>query len=176
MQAPEFLDWSRNQDAYLGLAEEWVQRAKAQGHPISHLIMERNAAQRWAMQYEFFRTWAQTRSVAVLEHETTTNKSDPTYGIWSTIPSAYQHGRMRLPGDRTTASRVYFEPLVQEITTYPDGATDDCVMSQWFGEYHLDHLIGTRMPTGRFHQDMPSWLSGRGLPPVVAKVAQLAQR
>jgi len=158
MGANEFLDYSRAQDAYIGIAEDWVSRSKTSGHPISHLIMEKNAAQRWAMQYEFFRNWARTRGVQVLEHETMANKTDPTFGVWNTLPAAYQYGRVRLPGDRATGARNAVWPLVSEVTTYPNGATDDCVMSQWFGEYNLQHLVHQRRPVSTIYADMPSWV------------------
>jgi hypothetical protein len=158
MGANEFLDYSQAQDAYIGIAEDWVTRSKTSGHPISHLIMEKNAAQRWAMQYEFFRNWARTRGVQVLEHETTNNKTDPTFGVWNTLPAAYQYGRVRLPGDRATGARQTVWPLVAEVTTYPNGATDDCVMSEWFGEYNLQHLVRHRRPVSTIYTDMPSWV------------------
>jgi len=158
MGANEFLDYSQAQDAYIGIAEDWVTRSKTSGHPINHLIMEKNAAQRWAMQYEFFRNWARTRGVQVLEHETTNNKTDPTFGVWNTLPAAYQYGRVRLPGDRATGARQTVWPLVAEVTTYPNGSTDDCVMSQWFGEYNLQHLVRHRRPVSTIYTDMPSWV------------------
>lgn len=158
MGANEFLDWSRDQSAYVGIAEDWVQRAKTQGFPISHLIMEKNAAQRWAMQYSFFVDWARSRGVQVIQHETTSNKSDPDYGIWATLPAIYRYGRVRLPGDRATQSPQDVYPLVQEVTAYPDGATDDCVMSQWFGEYNLQHLVASASKVSTIWSDMPSWM------------------
>lgn len=162
MGANEFLDWSRNRNAYLGLAEDWVQRAKRQGMPITWLVMERNAAQRWAMRYEFFRSWCQTRGVTPIEHETTSNKADDTLGVWATLPNAWRYNRIRLPGgDR--ASRLVVAPFVTEVTTYPGGATDDCVMSSWFGEYNLDDLIASvsaRTNDRPFYNDFPSAIFG----------------
>lgn len=157
MGANEFLDWSRSQQSYLGLAEEWVKAASGSGHPITHLIMEKNAAQRWAMQYEFFRDWARTRGVNVIQHETTSNKADPEFGLWATLPNVYRHGRVRLPGDTATRARLAVYPLVQEITTYPHGSTDDLTHSQWFGEYNLQHLVHLRRPIGTIYTDMPTW-------------------
>jgi hypothetical protein len=174
MGANEFLDRASD-GTYVGLAEDWVQRAKLQGYPIQWLIMEKNAAQRWAMQYSFFRDWARSRGLEIREHETTNNKTDPTYGIWATLPSAYRYNRVRLPGaDR--ASRLAVHPLVQEVTTYPGAATDDCVMSQWFGEYHLPNLISTRRTGARIYDDIPSWAGGPATDPITAKVAALAYR
>lgn len=175
MGANEFLDWSRDQDAYVGLAEEWVAASKAQGVPITAMVMEKNAAQRWAMQYEFFRTWSQTRGVAVLQHETMNNKSDPELGVWTTIPNAWRHSRVRLPGaDR--ASRLAVNPLVQEVCTYPGAATDDCVMSEWFGEYNLGDLIGGVLAqTNRqgFYQDQPTWLGGENVSFAARRIAEM---
>jgi hypothetical protein len=159
MGANEFLDRSAD-GTFKGLAEEWVQRSKEQGFPITYLIMERNAAQRWAMQYEFFRDWARTRGVSVIEHETTRNKTDPQYGIFATLPAQYRYGRVRLPGDKATRSPVSVQVLVNEVTTYPDANTDDCVMSQWFGEYHLQNIVAGASKVGTIYNDMPSWMSG----------------
>jgi hypothetical protein len=162
MGANEFLDWSRDQNAYIGLAEDWVAASKTQGVPITAMVMERNAAQRWAMQYEFFRTWSQTRGVQVLQHDTTNNKSDAELGVWATLPNSWRNGRRRLPGGDMT-SRLGVQPLVAEVTTYPDGATDDLVMSEWFGEYNLGDLIGqvnSRTNHLPFYSDYPTGMFG----------------
>jgi hypothetical protein len=157
MGANEFLDFSPAQDAFIGLAEDWVRDAKLAGFPISHVIIERNAAQRWAMQYEFFTNWARTRGVQVVQHDTGSNKADDEFGVRQVIPRAYQHGRVRLPGDPATGSRLKMWPLVQELTTYPHGATDDLVMSNWFLEYNLQHLVHQRRRFATLDTDMPSW-------------------
>lgn len=175
MGANDFLDRAAD-GTFVGLAEDWVQRAKAQGIPVEWLVMERNAAQRWAFQYAFFGDWWRSRGVQVREHETTRNKSDPDYGVWATLPSVWQYNRVRLPG-RDRSSRLAIAPLIQEVTTYPDGATDDLVMSQWFGEYHLPNLISTRRTVSQFYRDQPSWMGGARTPSYVErKVTELALR
>lgn len=155
MQANEFLEWDRTQDSYVGLAEDWVSNARLAGFPISYMIMERNAAQRWVMQYEFFVNWAQTRGVQVIQHETMANKADPDFGVQQVIPEQYRHARVRLPG--APGSRLAVWPLVGEVTTYPHGATDDLVMSQWFGEFNLQHLVHQRRRMANINRDMPGW-------------------
>jgi hypothetical protein len=123
--------------------------------------MEKNAAQRWAFQYEFFRDWCSTRGVQLREHETTSNKLDPQLGVWATLPAVWRYNRVRLPGDRTTASRAHVQPFVREVTSYPASSSDDLIMSQWFGEYWLSDLIGSQYPTtGSMHRHIPSWLRG----------------
>ena len=160
MGANDFLDYSIRDGKLVGLAEEWVQAAKQSGIPISWLIMEKNAAQRWAMQYDFFEMWRQTRGINVIPHETTNNKTDPEFGVWATLPSVYRHGRVRLPAGDTEA-RTTVHPLVQEVTTYPNGPTFDCGISQWFGEYNLQHLVALRKIGGRMHSGMPGWMRER---------------
>jgi hypothetical protein len=157
MQAPDLLELREDYQSYTGLAEEWVQRSKIQGVPITHLIMEKNAAQRFVMQYRFFVDWAQTRGVQIIQHETESNKADPDFGVWATIPTAFRHGRVRLPGEELTRSRIACNPLVSEVTTYPKARTDDCVMSMWFGEYNLQHLVHQRRRMGNINRDMPRW-------------------
>jgi hypothetical protein len=158
--ANELLDWAKDQNAYVGVAEDWLQRSKKQGYPITHMIVEKNVAQRFMMQVDAWTTWGRSRGVQIIGHETTTNKSDPDYGVWATLPNAYQYGRVRLPGDKATMSRQAVWPLVQEVTTYPDGSTDDCVMSQWFGEYNLQNLVAGATKVGTIWTDRPSWIRG----------------
>jgi hypothetical protein len=160
MGANDFIDFDLKNGKFTGLAEEWVQDARAQGVPVEYLIMEKNAAQRWAMQYDFFTTWAQTRQVQVIPHETTSNKTDPELGVWQTLPKVWRHGLVRLPG-ATSADKAMSYPLVREVTTYPNGATDDCVMSEWFGEYNLQHLVARRQSGARVTTDIPAWMRER---------------
>jgi hypothetical protein len=160
MGANDFLDYSHTHGGYVGLAEQWVRDARQMGCPISYLIMEKNAAQRWAMQYDFFQQWKHSRFVQVIPHETTSNKADPQLGVWATIPGVWQHGLIRLPG-ADSASKAMSYPLVREVTTYPNGATDDCVMSEWFGEYNLQHLVARRQSGARVTTDIPAWMRER---------------
>jgi hypothetical protein len=102
--------------------------------------------------------------VHVLQHDTTNNKSDPDLGVWATLPNAWRNARVRLPAEGWDA-RNAIAPLVQEVTTYPDGSTDDLVMSSWFGEYNLGDLIGQVLAqTNRqaFYSDQPTWVNGSG--------------
>jgi len=166
MRANDLIDWSLHKHEFHGLAEEWVQASKKTPLPIKTFIMEKNAAQRWAMQYDFFQVWWQTRGITVLPHETTNNKTDKDYGVDATLPAAYRYGRVRLPGG-DKASRLKCWPLVREVTTYPNSRTTDCVMSQWFGEYQLQNMVlAFKHKSGSIYNDMPSWLkkkSARGL-------------
>jgi hypothetical protein len=160
MSAPDFLDWSPSFNMFTGLLEDWWQRSKDIGCPITHLIVEANAAQRFMLQYEFFRRWAQTRGVHLIPHQTQRNKLDPNFGV-QTIAQQWRLGRVRLPGARANRGRFASLYLVNEVTRYPDTPTDDCVMAQWFLEYHLNRLRNAGAKIGSIYGDMPSWVKRR---------------
>jgi hypothetical protein len=116
------------------------------------VIVENNAAQRFLLQYEWAKRWASTRSVAWVPHETYRNKADPQFGVQSIAPH-YRYGRVRLPG----GSRAVILPMVKELVTWPEGATDDCVMQHWFMEFRipsLTHGYGRK----QIKRERPSWM------------------
>jgi len=49
MQANELLDWNANSRSFYGLMEEWQVRSKNLGYPITHWVVEVNAAQRYLL-------------------------------------------------------------------------------------------------------------------------------
>lgn len=139
MDAPDFLDFNMNAGSYSGLLEEWWQRSRDAAVPFGHLIVEANAAQRFMLQYDLFRKWAQSRKVLVIPHQTHRNKSDPDFGVQS-IASRYRFGQVRLPGKSNDPGRIAALKLVDEVTRWPSGATDDCVMAHWFLEWNLPRI------------------------------------
>lgn len=82
------------------------------------------------------------------------NKTDSEFGV-QTIGSLYRTGLVRLPGK----SRPQVKALTQELTTYPHGATDDCVMSQWMGEFNLKFIKSASEPPQIIKRRRPSWLA-----------------
>lgn len=162
MDAPDFLDFNLNDGVYTGLLEEWWQRSKDVGAPFTTLIVEANAAQRFMLQYDMFRKWAGLRGVQVIPHQTHRNKADPDYGVQSIAPH-YRFGRIRLPGKQGAgeSARIASMKLVDEVTRWPNAATDDCVMAQWFLEWNLTRI--QRRPRADTVQSRPSWVNGLGL-------------
>jgi hypothetical protein len=160
MDAPDFLDWSLGQRMFTGLLEDWQQRSVALGKPITHLIVEKNAAQRFLLQYDFFKRWSTRNSVQLTAHETTRNKTDETYGVQTLAPH-YRDGRVRLPGNHFNGSKQAVMPLVNEVVHWPNGTTDDCVMSHWFLIWNAPHLFlpATVNPVAF---DRPSWMQNTG--------------
>jgi len=141
MDASDFLDWSYNDNRFTGLLESWWERSVKKGKPITHLIVERNAAQRFLLQFDHFKRWQALRQVSLYPHDTTSNKSDDDYGV-QTIAPHYRYGRIRLPyrahGDMGFKISRF---LVEEVCQWPDGTTDDCVMAHWFLEWWIPKIV-----------------------------------
>ena len=161
MDAPSFLDWSHERQSFSGIAEDWWQISNNLGHPITHWIIEANAAQKFILQYDHFRRWAALRNVQLVPHYThSKNKGDPKYGVQMRAP-LWRVGRVRLPGKQNTEARPHSMLLVNEVTRWnaegTGARTDDCVMAQWFLEHNLEKLYLPTMINTR--QWRPSWMS-----------------
>jgi hypothetical protein len=139
MDAPDFLDYDFNAGAFVGVMQEWQERSKRLGLPITHWVFEANAAQRFVLQYDHAKRWQRKHGVDLIPHQTHANKSDPEFGV-QTIAPHWRWGRVRLPGKSGGMGRVAAMKLVDEVTRWPDGATDDCVMASWFFEYQLPNI------------------------------------
>lgn len=158
MDAPEFLDFDYAKGVHTGVMEEWQARSQTLGLPIVRWIVEANAAQRFLLQFEHVRTWQARHKVGITPHQTQRNKTDAEYGVQSIAPH-YQFGRVRLPaGGLGDAARRASMRLVDEVTRYPDSSTDDCIMAQWFVEWHLPRLW-PKITTPPQAARRPSWLT-----------------
>lgn len=155
LTAPDVLDWNVNKNDWTGILQEWQQRSVFLGLPISHWIIEANAAQRFILQYEHVKRWRMKYSVDIIPHQTNVNKSDKDYGVWSLAPH-YRYGRVRLPG--TVHARQVVQRLVNEVTRYPDARYDDQVMANWFMEWNLPNLTIRSMNEDAVYE-RPSWAS-----------------
>lgn len=157
MEAPDFLDWNHNNSTFFGLAQDWQERSHTLHAPITHWIIENNAAQRFLLQYDHTKRWQRKWGVAIIPHSTTRNKLDPEYGL-QMLANLYRYGNVRLPykAFAVTAS----QHLIREGTNYAtDGSsmtTDDCLMAQWFFEYHIPNLA--RPDTPRRRLPRPSFM------------------
>lgn len=161
MGAPDLLDYNLAQGTYTGLLEEWWQRSKDQGHPITHVIVESNAAQKFLLQYDHVKRWAMTRGVQLIAHQTNRNKSDPKYGVHALGPE-YKFGRIRLPGH--PATRMFAMPLYNEVTRYTNSttlATTDQIMAHWFLVWNMNKIFGPRLAKPYTFADRPTWVKDR---------------
>jgi hypothetical protein len=155
MKAPEFLEWNPETNTYSGLLEEWWRTSKEMGMPITHLIVEINAAQRFLVQYKFFNNWLALRGVQLVNHSTHRNKSDPEYGVW-TVRENWRLGRIRLPYAPQGEGRLLSLKLIEEVTSYPNSNTTDLTMAHWFTEFQLPKLY--REETAPSIQWRPGWM------------------
>ena len=167
MDAPDFLDWSHERQCFTGVAEDWWQISNDLGHPITHWIIEANAAQKFILQYDHFRRWGALRNVQLVPHYThSRNKGDPKYGVQMLAP-IWRVGRVRLPGKQNTEARPHSLLLINEVTRWnPEGTgsrTDDCVMAQWFLEHNLEKIFVPTIVNNR--QWRPSWMSNPATTP-----------
>lgn len=154
MDAPDFLD--RVGNAYVGVMNDWQQASMTLGVPITTWIVEQNAAQRFLLQYNHVKTWQGINSVDIIAHTTTRNKSDADFGVHTLAPH-YRYGRVRLPG--RGEGRQVATHLINEVTRYPHGRTDDCVMAEWFFEWNLPDLQPTKSSGRKAWR--PTWAGGQ---------------
>lgn len=153
MDAPDFLDWLHGTSSYVGIMDEWQQRSIKLGYPITHWIIENNAAQRFLLQYDYVKRWSRKYRTNIIGHNTNVRKLDEEFGI-QMLKNIYQFGLCRFPGEGV--SRHGAKQLITEVTHYPEALTDDCLMAQWFLEYWLP-TIG-RPPSQPKQLRRPSWM------------------
>jgi hypothetical protein len=160
MSASDFLDWDYTNNCFTGALETWWQESNQQGRPITVLIMEENAAHKYLSQYNHFKRWQSERGVKLKPHTTGRNKSDPKYGV-QTIGPYYRHGMVRLPGNKFDGSRQLVKQLVKEVTEWPNGLTDDLVMSHWFLVWNARSFLASDN-LGAPTEQYPSWVKEMG--------------
>lgn len=157
MTAPDLLEWNHARGVFTGVLEDWFQSSKDAGKPLTHVIVETNAAQRFLLQYDHATRWSRERGVQLISHHTGShNKADPKLGVGSLGPE-YRHGRVRLPGHVLTRSQIL--PLYNEVTRYPDSGTTDQVMAHWFLRWGAEQHFIAKNPEP-YRLDRPSWLRG----------------
>lgn len=165
----EFLTLDPSTGSYSGLLQDYLDRSRDIGHPLQHVVVEVNAAQKWLLSQPYVQRWGLLNHVTFLPHTTAANKTDPAYGV-QTIAEWFRQGRIRLPsGD--PHSRVMVKHLVDEVLAWPEGRTDDQVMALWFltraMTFQYAPKAGARPTLPR-----PSWVrpAGRGLPSALGRV------
>lgn len=156
MQAPDLLDWNHDSGEWHGKLEEWRQNFAEIGRRLDVVVVEVNAAQRYLLQFEHAKRWAQRHFVRFLPHSTGVMKTDARMGVMA-MRGAYQFGLVRLPaGDQ--ASRRAVHPLVEQVKRWPDTQREDQVMAEWFGEFNLSTIAPAPTRLGTLKPFRPSWL------------------
>lgn len=159
MEAPEFIDWDYGANKFTGFMEDWQRRSVALGAPISHWIVEINAA-RFLFQHDMVKRWQALHRVALVPHTTQHNRNDKDFGV-QTIGPHYKFGRVRLPGKvkvdgGAAPAKQTSMRLVDEVCRWPDSSTDDCVLAHWFLEFNLPRIAPPKVDIPKAKR--PSWL------------------
>lgn len=151
----QFISLDLEDFVFSGLLIDLHEQAIRAGAPITHVIVEVNAAQRWLLSQPHVQRWSQATGVTFLPHQTGINKNDPKFGLES-IGDLFRQGKIRLPWQGIT-SRGRTNSLVEEATKYPDFETTDLIMSTWFGKLAVEHhYVPNRQ--GQYAMNRPSWM------------------
>jgi hypothetical protein len=156
MGAEEFLSLDYDTGEFSGLLEDLRLESNRQGAPITHVIFEINAAQRWFVTQPLVQKWMQVTGIVVVPHTTTINKQDPKFGVES-IGDMFRQGRCRIPWG-TPAARLTSNDLVKELVSYPEGDTSDLVMSMWFQTLGIRNIYTPRQRR-LYAREVPTWVS-----------------
>ena len=130
MGAPDFLSLDLDTGVFSGVLEDTRVHSVNAGCPITHVVVEYNAAQRYLVTQPHVHRWQSAHGITIVPHQTHANKNDPTYGVTS-IADYFRQGAIRIPlGD--PAAREFAQTYASELTRWPNARTDDTVMMTWF--------------------------------------------
>ena len=164
MGAPDFLSLDLDTGTWSGILHDLYQDSVKKDAPITHVIVEVNAAQRYLLTQPHIQKWSSVTGVTFVPHQTHQNKNDPKYGVTS-IADFFRQGIVRLPaGDPTT--RLDISTFTHELTRWPEARTDDEVMACWFIFKAIDSTYTPRnyKPPQQQRPDYVSQYAKRGLP------------
>jgi hypothetical protein len=151
----QFLSLDLNTFDWDGLLVDMTQTANELECPITHVVFEVNAAQRWFLSQKHVQKWMELTGQIFVPHTTHINKQDPKFGLES-IGDLFRQGFIRLPWGNP-AARLKVNNLIEEATRYPDHDTNDLVMSTWFGKLAVENHYTPRRE-GMYQMSRPSWL------------------
>jgi hypothetical protein len=154
LSAEELLGYDTASREYSGIMEEWQNRSFQSGYPISHWIVEINAAQRFLLAHDFVRKWQALHGVNVIPHTTSRNKLDENLGVEALLPPLYRAGQIRLPTMRENWKTL---ALVEELSSWTPNKKNgtDLVMANWFAELHWPKVGPLKEPPRMWR---PTWM------------------
>ncbi len=154
LTAEEVLGFNTSTGEYSGLMDEWQERSYDMGYPISHWVVEINAAQRFLLAHDFVRRWQQTNRVNIIPHTTHRNKVDENLGVEALIPPVIRSGAMRFPSMRGNWKTL---AALDELTKWSRDKKNgtDIVMAIWMALLNIPNLTQAKMPPRQWR---PSWL------------------
>jgi len=154
LTAEELLGFDTGTREYGGIMEVWQNRSFEMGYPISHWIVEVNAAQRFLLAHDFVRKWQALHGVLVVPHTTSRNKLDENLGVEALLPPLWRTGQVRLPTMRDNWKTL---ALIDEMSSWTRNKKNgtDLVMAHWFAELHMPQLAPLKAPPRLWR---PSWI------------------
>lgn len=156
MPANDLLDWNANTGSFYGVMEDWQARSVELGLPITHWVVEANAAHRYLLAYDHMRRWQSKWSVHVIPHTTSRTKLDPNIGP-DIIRDHFRFGRVRLPRSPRGDARLQTNKLIDQLKNYRMTRYDDQVMACWFLFANLPQIAPSLKPLPSITPH-PSWL------------------
>ena len=154
LTAEEVLGYNTQTGEYSGLMDEWQQRSEEMNYPITHWVVEINAAQRFLLQHDFVRRWQQINKVNVIPHTTSRNKLDENLGVEALLPPLIRTGAIRFPTMRNNWKTL---AAVDELTKWTRDKKNgtDIVMALWMAVLNLPNLTTPKAPPRQWR---PSWM------------------
>ena len=154
LTAEELLGFDTGSGVYSGIMQEWQDRSHDMGYPISHWVVEINAAQRFLLAHDFVRKWQTRENVNVVPHTTGRNKLDENLGVEALLPPLLRTGAIRFPTMRNNWKTL---AAVEELTSWHRDKKNgtDIVMALWMGVLNLPNLTTVKKPPKMWR---PSWL------------------
>ena len=132
-------DMGAGTDALVGFMVDVHRASIDQGHMIRCWVIEANRADFLSMRaYRRFKDVYP--HVEVIAPHTQKKKTDEFVGIEAVLKPRYRAGQKRLPWKGLEARNV-LQRFIKELTRYPNIKQDDLLLSDWFGESHLDQII-----------------------------------
>jgi hypothetical protein len=156
LTAEEVLGYDTMTGKYSGMMEQWQERSVDLGYPISHWVVEINAAQRFLLAHDFVRKWQSMWRVNVVQHTTSRNKLDEALGVEALLPPVIRSGALRFPTMRGNWKTL---AAVDELTKWARDKKHgtDIVMALWMAILNLPNLTTSKKPPRQWR---PSWMLG----------------
>ena len=156
LTAEEVLGYDTATGTYSGLMDQWQERSVDMNYPISHWVVEINAAQRFLLAHDFVRKWQAMNRVNVVPHTTSRNKIDENLGVEALLPPLIRSGAMRFPSMRGNWKTL---AALEELTKWTRDKKNgtDIVMALWMATLNLPNLTQSKRPPRQWR---PSWMLG----------------
>ena len=153
LTAEQLLGFDTSSHQYSGIMEDWQNKSFNLGYPISHWVVEVNAAQRFLLAHDFVRKWQALHGIQIVAHTTSRNKLDENLGVEALLPPLWRNGQVRLPSMRDNWKTMAF---VDEMSSWSRNKKNgtDMVMAHWFAELHMPQLRPLTTPPRQWR---PSW-------------------